>query len=51
MAVMLQPPTRHATVQISDAAEDTIVSYDLPFADAVRELGAVPYDKHLRRPE
>lgn len=41
----------HATVQISDEAEDTIVSYDLAFADASRELGSVPYDKHLRRPD
>jgi|SRR5579872_6235670 len=41
----------HAKVQISDAAEGTIVSYDLMFADAARELGTVPFDKHLRRPD
>jgi hypothetical protein len=41
----------HATVQISEAAEGTIVSYDLMFADAARELGTVPFDKHLRRPD
>jgi hypothetical protein len=41
----------HATVQISDAAEGTIVSYDLMFADTSRELGTVPFDKHLRRPD
>lgn len=40
----------HATVQISDAA-DTIVSYNLLFADAARGLGTVPYGKHLRRPD
>jgi hypothetical protein len=28
---------------------DTIVSYDLRFGDAVRELGTVPFGKHLRR--
>jgi hypothetical protein len=41
----------HATVQISDAAEGTIVNYDLRFADAARELGTVPFDKHLRKPD
>jgi hypothetical protein len=41
----------HATVQISDAAADTIVSYDLMFADAARELGTVPFGKHLRKPD
>ena len=41
----------HATVQISDAADDTIVSDDLMFADAARELGTVPFGKHLRKPD
>jgi hypothetical protein len=30
---------------------DAIVSYSLKFADAAWELGAVPYGKHLRRPD
>ena len=41
----------HATVQISDVAEGTIVDYDLMFADAARESGTVLLDKHLRRPD
>ena len=41
----------HATVQISDVPEGAIVSYDLTFADANRELGTVPFGKHLRRPD
>jgi len=28
---------------------DTIINYDLRFADAARGLASVPYDKHLRR--
>ena len=41
----------HATVQISDAPEGAIVSYDLMFGDAARQLGTVPFGKHLRRPD
>ena len=39
-----------ATVRISKNT-DAIVSYSLKFADAARGLGAVPYGKHLRRPD
>ena len=37
-----------ASLRISDSNE-TIISYDLGFGDAIRGLGTVPYGKHLRR--
>jgi hypothetical protein len=38
-----------ASVQISEDT-DTLAGYILKFADASRELGTVPYGKHLRWP-
>jgi hypothetical protein len=38
------------SVRLSDT-RDTIVGYELKFADAIRGLGKVPYGKHLRRAE